>query len=426
MAAAALAIALLVLSTGLPKLLVDGVFGENVLPSWPGYVLADACAVAAVRHRIARIPIARADLASIALLICLPIASAAWSVDHSTTVQHGMMFTAGAVVAFALAAVPDAVALRALARASILTAVLGFAVILLLPEVGLEQSGPLAGSWRGLQEQKNGLGSVSAFSCLVLLAALLQGRVLAQGWLLFGIAVNLALLFGAQSTTSVVVFVVSAAVLVLPRRLLSVVAISLPILALALLAAFILLPEATQPLLDLGTRSVGKDATLSNRLPIWAVLLPHAMQRPWLGFGFDAFWAPAIFPEVEFGKALNFVPSTAHNGYLETVLSIGLIGLAVLLAVLGRMAFNVAHGLRGSLDRPIDRVALAVLVMMMGLNLTESGFLARNDRLAVTLLWLAIAVARKEAPAFDPPPEPEPEREPEVPEPAPPARIRTT
>ena len=398
LAAAALTIAWLILSTGLPKLAVDRLVGENLLPSWPLFAGFYVLAAFALRHRIARLPIGRADLVLIATLIGLPIVSSLWSVDRSTSLQHGMMFLAAALVALALAAAPDHAAMRALARASIITPLLSFSAIVLAPEIGLEQDGPWTGAWRGLQEQKNSLGAVSALSSLLLLAALLRGNVLARGALVFGIVANLGLLLGAQSTTAMIVFALGAAVLVLPRRLLGRAAFGLPAVTIALLAAVVLLPELTQSLLDLGSRSVGKDATLSNRLPIWNILLPHAQQRPWLGYGFDAFWAPAIFPLVEFAKALNFVPSTAHNGFLETALSLGSVGLLVLLALLGRMAVNGARGLDREATQATSRLALAVLVMAIGLNLTESAFLARNDRIAVTLLWLALVAARRAEP----------------------------
>ena len=121
LAAAALTIAWLILSTGLPKLAVDRLVGENLLPSWPLFAGFYVLAAFALRHRIARLPIGRADLVLIATLIGLPIVSSLWSVDRSTSLQHGMMFLAAALVALALAAAPDHAAMRALARASIIT-----------------------------------------------------------------------------------------------------------------------------------------------------------------------------------------------------------------------------------------------------------------------------------------------------------------
>jgi len=69
--------------------------------------------------------------------------------------------------------------------------------------------------------------------------------------------------------------------------------------------------------------------SLSGRLPLWQALLRYAAERPYLGYGFGAFWVPSRFPEIL--AAAKWRAVVAHNGYLDEILATGVIGLALLL-----------------------------------------------------------------------------------------------
>ena len=68
--------------------------------------------------------------------------------------------------------------------------------------------------------------------------------------------------------------------------------------------------------------SVGRDATLTGRTQIWAILLPGALQKPLGGSGFRGFWTTRTM------AALGF--SSAHSGYLELLISLGFVGIALM------------------------------------------------------------------------------------------------
>jgi O-antigen ligase len=64
---------------------------------------------------------------------------------------------------------------------------------------------------------------------------------------------------------------------------------------------------------------LGRDETLTGRADgIWAVLMPYAMKQPLLGHGFGGFWTTSM---------REMTSSHAHNGYLDTILNVGFIGL---------------------------------------------------------------------------------------------------
>lgn len=65
----------------------------------------------------------------------------------------------------------------------------------------------------------------------------------------------------------------------------------------------------------------GREETLTGRTAIWAQVLPFAMKEPIIGYGIGTFWA------TDAAKAAFYNLPHAHNGYLETILTYGFIGL---------------------------------------------------------------------------------------------------
>ena len=65
-------------------------------------------------------------------------------------------------------------------------------------------------------------------------------------------------------------------------------------------------------------KMLGRESTLTDRDSVWSALIPFAEQKPVLGYGFGGFWTN------ERRDSLYF---PAHNGYLDTILNTGYVGL---------------------------------------------------------------------------------------------------
>lgn len=88
-------------------------------------------------------------------------------------------------------------------------------------------------------------------------------------------------------------------------------------------------------------QGLGRDPTLTTRTDIWAAVFDLPTE-PLFGAGFASVW---LTPEGQaLGLALNIPHS--HNGYAETYLNSGAIGLALLLVVLALAATQSARVLR--------------------------------------------------------------------------------
>lgn len=75
-------------------------------------------------------------------------------------------------------------------------------------------------------------------------------------------------------------------------------------------------------------RFLGKDMTLTGRTTIWSVLLTSFAKRPWLGYGYSAFWEGTKGESANAIYAMNWPRlSYAENGILELALEVGAVGV---------------------------------------------------------------------------------------------------
>jgi O-antigen ligase len=197
------------------------------------------------------------------------------------------------------------------------------------------------------------------------------------------------LLYMSHSATSIVLAVIAIGLLVVlrlkffrrsPRRLFRVgVAV---VLALALL-------NAQTDVKEWLILSIGRDPDLTDRAPVWAMLLdmqPH----PLIGAGYESFWSGSRMAEVwaRMGSEGTGILQ-AHNGYIDLYLSLGLIGVSLLiLAVLSGVG-AIRRRLRSDYASGVLRLILVFVVLIY--NYTEATFKPLNN-LFVLLLYSIVQV----------------------------------
>lgn len=122
-------------------------------------------------------------------------------------------------------------------------------------------------------------------------------------------------------------------------------------------------------LTDLIIGSLGRDPTLTGRTEIWSVLLNWNL-NPLLGVGFESFWlGPRALKVNEMvGLGIN----EAHNGYLETYINLGLLGVLVtagmLLATFSKIRRQLVE------NSVFARYRLGYLLAFVIYNWTEAAF----------------------------------------------------
>jgi exopolysaccharide production protein ExoQ len=257
--------------------------------------------------------------------------------------------------------------------------------VIFLPRYGIG-TGDFAGEWQGIYAQKNELGRIMALGFLIYLLRFKFSRP-RQVRYLFLSGFMLALVCLAQSATSLVVCLSAPAVLwgtrfaVAPsrhpvRRVLFV--LFLPV---SLLLASVLYFEQI-------TNALGRDAGLTGRAALWALVTQAIQEQPFLGYGYEAFWrgggdrAGEIWKE--FGEFLYF----SHNGMLEVSLALGLLGVIVVVVAFGVLGWRALRLIRVRFS--LSTVwPLLFLWYLFVVNLTDD-YLLRFHTLQTILFFVVV------------------------------------
>ncbi len=196
--------------------------------------------------------------------------------------------------------------------------------------------------WNGMFWHKIYMGAFLVLAITIYLLKLLNWKKLsffARGLNVSMLLVAIVLLFKSGSVTGLISAVVMAAVCLIFAGWIRWGKFLKPVHYFAILgiiiAAIILAALNLERILGL----LGRNASLSGRIPMWTYLLQNAVkQHPILGYGYDAFWNLQGFRE-QMTPVMGFSleVSQSDNGFMEILLHLGLVGIIVLfgLIVLG-------------------------------------------------------------------------------------------
>jgi O-antigen ligase len=130
-----------------------------------------------------------------------------------------------------------------------------------------------------------------------------------------------------------------------------------------------------------GAQMLGRDPSLTGRTEIWELVL-KGQANPVLGAGFYTFWMGDRADKLSQSYAFHL--NQAHNGYLETYLDGGVVGVCLLIALLaagGRMLQK-----RLMVDMGWGSIAFTFWVIAVVHNWTEASFARLN------LLWFVLVL----------------------------------
>jgi O-antigen ligase len=138
-----------------------------------------------------------------------------------------------------------------------------------------------------------------------------------------------------------------------------------------ILAALVLLAAAELTFGISGglSESLGRGSGMTGRTGLWTALL-ELHTNPILGTGFESFWAGERPQRLE--GLFYFIPNEAHNGYLDTYLTLGIVGVLLLVGLF----VATFRKIRLELFRNFEwgRYRLGFLVAAILYNWTESAF----------------------------------------------------
>lgn len=252
----------------------------------------------------------------------------------------------------------------------------------------------------GLTGSPNSLGRAASLVLLVVGVLLIYGEISWTNWRCWMPAgMALACLFLADSRTSMAVVVVGFTLYWLRRR---------PLLALygAVFAAMVGVFWLTfgLSLKDIATSisragRVSDLATLTGRTDIWDVSLNAFWNKPIFGYGFGS--TKALLPEI-YRTYWGFTVTHAHNLYIQTMVTLGLVGLGLVVTILVRQVL--------SFFRRQDVFKTVVLGFILVHGMTEPGPIGVTPNIvtffwALSLCWDRILVREQEIAGKAPCPE---------------------
>jgi O-antigen ligase len=137
----------------------------------------------------------------------------------------------------------------------------------------------------------------------------------------------------------------------------------------------------------------GRDMTFTDRTLIWTDVLNNATKSPVLGVGIGAFWVGpigyAMYPMPNWSrKTPSWRPEEAHNGYIDTYVELGAVGLILLLIVIGSSLAGAFSHLQW--DFQFGSLRLVLLLSILMNNLAETTFLSGTHGLWFLFLLLAV------------------------------------
>lgn len=211
-------------------------------------------------------------------------------------------------------------------------AVLSILVVLAMPSVGLHPSYEHGGAFRGIYGHKNTTSGYMVLMLIGFLAMVVTRKY--RSWISWlGVAFSGALILMTTSKTGLAVSLMSTVILLLYRNFKwkgerTIVFLSLGILFFA--SATVLVVGN----LDAIAAGLGRDLTLTGRVPLWNAAFNELQQQPWFGFGRAAFWTPLSehtwTVHREIGQQIPIF-AHSHNGFLDLAIDTGLIGFSFFL-----------------------------------------------------------------------------------------------
>jgi exopolysaccharide production protein ExoQ len=327
---------------------------------------------------------------ALALLLLLPIASTAWSVDPFHTLTRSIVLVSTAIIGIyiGLRYRLDDILTILLATTAVLAAVTVIGAAL---SIDLSKEPSVVGlAWRGPFEHKNHLGRAMLVGCTALALKWTDpapSPAMRIWQIALGVLLGTALVLSMSTTSQLLTGMTLALSFYLPYLLRPTtrreyaVAIAGGIVGAGLGAVALWYSADTLSLL-------GKDRTLTGRSDVWSLLIPYVSDRPWSGYGYHAFWGHfrgSIEQSMQWTSVVE-----AYNGYIELLLDCGIPGLLLVLAALGAAAHRSIRYYRRNPQRQTLFPILA-LFCLAALNVTGS-HLVRYDGFWWMLFCLILAL----------------------------------
>ena len=219
-----------------------------------------------------------------------------------------------------------------MAAVALIITIVSYLGVVLAPAHSIHQASDvlepeLAGDWRGVFGHKNG---ASAAMVVFVFAGLMVGKVHSRGLGALIISLALPFLWFTHSKTAIIelplVLIISFVIAHVRTPSIGLLFVMTVVVGLNVIAVGSIYSSSIHDALA----AVGVDPTFTGRSDVWIFVTQHIAENPITGHGFSTFWGTE---QVVYGMTENgWAPTaaTAHNGYLDLALTIGIPGAGLM------------------------------------------------------------------------------------------------
>lgn len=329
----------------------------------------------------------------LAILILYALFSASWSPAPLVSVKRAAELIGVLIVAIAIMRrmPPEQDVLDLLPAPAGVFLLFGLLLAIIAPSIAFDSDHAL----KAMTSQKNTWGQFSLLAAIVFVVAVLRGgrRLWLKALLLILCIISL---FASRSMTSIISFFTLLGIALtwlLTARARAAGWLLIAFVTCAALMAFLgyTIVNGQMPfphLLELFFEITGKSPTLTGRTFLWQLMLDQIRLHPWLGIGYGGFWinngdaAKMVIMHLNWGP-----PDQAHNGYIDVVNEIGIVGMGLLLLVFARHIANLATIYRLGYRR-LATFHAALMFSALEINYAESSFIRTTD-----FWWVLLSVS---------------------------------
>ena len=139
-----------------------------------------------------------------------------------------------------------------------------------------------------------------------------------------------------------------------------------------------------------------KDLTFSGRTTIWSESLVTVSEQPLQGYGFGGVWLDQSDPlTADLRHRIGFQAAHAHNGAIEVLLEVGVVGLVLVVLLLAQVTTLSAGLLRHGHTARYGQWGLLTMLALVLMSLAEPLFAGPHLGLIV-IVWIVLTRVRND------------------------------
>jgi Lipid A core - O-antigen ligase and related enzymes len=324
------------------------------------------------------------------IFVLLAGISSLWSIVYTITLYKTLVLLITTILAIYLGSLLDIKALlRGLTWFFDLVIVASFAFVVFLPKIGIMTEPFYKGAWEGVFWHRNYMGCFMAVSISLNLLQLLDWKLQPLGYRVLNLIMLLLgvfLLIKSKSATGIITAMALTLFCLLIAAWLKWRNHLKKIHYWIFFGSLVLLMIIGFTNLNFLFGLLGRDTSLTGRIPVWNYILQNVVsRRPVLGYGYSVMWN-LMGVRVQLATLFNWTDQVliGDNGFLDILLHLGVVGV---LTILGLIVLGFVQGVRYFLHEKsiISFLPVLLLIFVLVANISLSLILESE-----TIVWAMV------------------------------------